>query len=74
MMRLLIRRAVGRLLRDLDRGDDCVDLGTGLDPDAIGVRDRRIVRVDGETERSQAVLSEHVAVVWLTPSDGWVVY
>lgn len=51
----------------LGQGDGCVDLGTGLDPDATGVRDRRIVRVDGETERAQAVLSEHVAVVWLTP-------
>lgn len=51
----------------LGQGDDCVDLGTGLDPDATSIRDRRVVRVDGETERSQAVLSEHVAVVWLTP-------
>ncbi len=51
----------------LGHDEDYVDLGTGLDPDATGTRDRRIVRVDGETERAQAVLSEHVAVVWLTP-------
>lgn len=48
-------------------GDGEIDLGTGLDPDHTGVRERRIVRVDGETERAQSVLAEHISVVWLTP-------
>lgn len=44
-----------------------VDIGTGLDPDHHGVRERRIVRVDGAAEKNQSVLAEHIAVVWLTP-------
>ncbi len=28
-----------------------VDIGTGLDPDHQGVRERRVVRVDGQPER-----------------------
>jgi len=44
-----------------------VDIGTGLDPDHQGVRERRVVRVDGAPEKNQGVLAEHIAVVWLTP-------
>ena len=47
--------------------DGPVNLGTGLDPEPNGARERRVVRVDGETEKAQAVLAEHMAVVWLTP-------
>lgn len=53
--------------------DGPVSLGTGLvgpagadggeDP---GV-DRRVVRIDGETQGSTAVLGHHVRMVWLTP-------
>jgi DNA replication and repair protein RecF len=41
-----------------------VRIGTGRDP-AGG--ERRTIRIDGETARSQAALSEHLGVVWLTP-------
>lgn len=44
-----------------------IDIGTGLDPDHQGVRERRVVRVDGAAEKNQSVLAEHIAVVWLTP-------
>ncbi len=44
-----------------------VDIGTGLDPDHQGVRERRVVRVDGAPEKNQSVLADHIAVVWLTP-------
>ena len=45
-----------------------VDLGTGREPGtAADGRDRRTVRVDGETARGQAALAEHLAAVWLTP-------
>jgi DNA replication and repair protein RecF len=44
-----------------------VDIGTGLDPDHQGVRERRVVRVDGQPEKNQSVLADHIAVVWLTP-------
>lgn len=47
--------------------DGEIDVGTGIDPDAAGPRERRIVRVDGHTERAQSVLAEHSAVTWLTP-------
>ena len=40
-----------------------VELGTGRDPEG----ERRLVRIDGEPERSQAALGEHLSVVWLTP-------
>jgi DNA replication and repair protein RecF len=51
-----------------------VELGTGADPAAVrgrdgvgGVRERRVVRIDGGAARSQAALAEHISVVWLTP-------
>ncbi len=45
------------------------DLGTGRDTASLaaGGRERRIVRIDGETVRSQADLAAHFAAVWLTP-------
>lgn len=52
---------------EIDGPEGPVSLGTGLDPEPGTVRDRRVVRVDGQTEKAQAVLAEHVAVVWLTP-------
>ncbi|MGJ3260538.1 MAG: DNA replication/repair protein RecF [Rhodospirillales bacterium] len=47
--------------------DGPVSLGTGLDPEPGSVRDRRVVRVDGQPEKAQTVLAEHIAVVWLMP-------
>lgn len=44
-----------------------VSIGTGLDPDHQGPRERRVVRVDGAPEKNQSALAEHIAVVWLTP-------
>ncbi|HAD86875.1 MAG TPA: DNA replication/repair protein RecF [Rhodospirillaceae bacterium] len=43
--------------------DGETDLGTGLDIEA----DKRVVRVDGEAQRAQAVLSRHMSLQWLTP-------
>jgi DNA replication and repair protein RecF len=34
----------------------------------VPARERRIVRIDGETAAGQAALAEHVAIVWLTPA------
>ena len=39
-------------------------VGTGRDR---GASERRIVRIDGEQARGQAVLGERLGVVWLTP-------
>ena len=41
-----------------------VDIGTGRDGTAS---ERRLVRIDGQAARSQLVLAEHLACVWLTP-------
>ena len=41
-----------------------LDIGTGL---AEQGAEKRIVRIDGETARNQAALSEHMDAQWLTP-------
>ena len=41
------------------------EVGTGLDPESGG--ERRLVRVDGRTGKSQTMLGELVDVLWLTP-------
>ena len=47
--------------------DGPVSLGTGITgADDAGV-ERRIVRVDGETQGSTAALGQHMRMVWLTP-------
>ena len=44
-----------------------VEIGTGFEAGRAGGRDKRIVRVDGQTVKSQAVLAEHLSALWLTP-------
>ncbi|MDD9879152.1 MAG: DNA replication/repair protein RecF [Magnetovibrio sp.] len=48
-------------------GDAAADLGTGFQPSEEGAAERRTVKVNGEAERSQAALAEHMSVHWLTP-------
>jgi DNA replication and repair protein RecF len=43
-----------------------VEIGTGRD--SLEGSERRTLRIDGAPARSQGALSEHLAVVWLTPS------
>ena len=57
--------AVSALLR-MDYGDE-VRIGTGLDPNSRQGSEKRTVRINGKTVRSQANLSKHLACVWLTP-------
>lgn len=52
---------------DIDGPDGPVTIGTGLDPEPGAVRERRVVRIDGEAGRAQSALAEYLAVVWLTP-------
>lgn len=40
-----------------------VALGTGIDPKA----EKRVIRINGENAKSQAMLLEHLSLVWLTP-------
>jgi DNA replication and repair protein RecF len=42
-----------------------MEIGTGTDPE--GATERRIYRLDGQAVRSQAMLAERMAVVWITP-------
>jgi DNA replication and repair protein RecF len=44
------------------------EIGTGRDPSvAEGVPERRVVKIDGAFQKSQAALAERLALVWLTP-------
>ena len=43
-----------------------VQIGTGRDAQSES-GERRLLRIDGAAARSQAVLAEHVSLVWLTP-------
>ena len=47
--------------------DGETDLGTGLGAAQDGDGEKRLVHVDGEVQRAQAVLSEHISMQWLTP-------
>lgn len=45
-----------------------VDIGTGREETGrTGTRERRVVRIEGETARGQSVLADYVDVVWLLP-------
>ena len=53
----------------VDDGTAVFDIGTGLAPEAgvPGGPGRRTVRIDGAPARSQVVLGERLAALWLTP-------
>ena len=42
-----------------------MEIGTGTDPE--GATERRIYRLDGQALRSQGMLAERMAAVWITP-------
>ena len=44
-----------------------IDVGTGYKFSVNGGAERRTVRVDGETERSQTVLADIMCMYWMTP-------
>lgn len=44
-----------------------IEIGTGRDAEASEGGPRRLVRLDGRPAKSQAELSRHLAVLWLTP-------
>ncbi|WP_229773484.1 DNA replication/repair protein RecF [Iodidimonas muriae] len=58
----------------LQKGDDRLEIGTGMAPnsiDADGEEDgagRRLVRIDGVSTNGPGILSQHLAVLWLTPA------
>ena len=44
-----------------------VEIGTAFEASTEGGRDKRIVKVNGEIAKNQAVLAEHAGALWLTP-------
>ena len=51
----------------LDIDGSTYDVGTGCRPDANGGREKREVKIDGESAKSQSDLGRLTAVQWLTP-------
>ena len=51
----------------LEIGGSTYDVGTGCRPDANGGREKREVKIDGDTAKSQSDLGRLTAVQWLTP-------
>lgn len=47
----------------VQNGPASVQLGTGLDPKT----NKRIIRIQGETAKSQSALADYLACVWLSP-------
>ncbi len=49
-------------------------VGTGLDPKprTEALRERRVVRIDGDAASSQQALGEVLSAVWLTPETCWI--
>ncbi len=57
--------AVSGLIKSL-YGDE-VRLGTGLDPNSRSGSEKRTVRINGNSAKSQAALGDYLSCVWLTP-------
>ncbi|MDP6173435.1 MAG: DNA replication/repair protein RecF [Rhodospirillales bacterium] len=52
----------------LAQGGHQVEIGTGVEPDPTGAgREKRTVRIEGSTEKSQAALGRLLSAQWLTP-------
>ena len=56
-------RSAWAIAADLETDVGVIKVGTGLDP----VKEKRIVRINGETAKAQSALADYLACVWLTP-------
>jgi DNA replication and repair protein RecF len=52
---------------EVNAPDGPVRLGTGFTPNDRAAREKRIVRIDGESASNQNVLSEFMSLYWITP-------
>jgi len=52
---------------DLETPAGRVSIGTGRADQGAGTREKRLVRIDGQQVRSQAMLADHLSAQWLTP-------
>jgi DNA replication and repair protein RecF len=61
------RRAAWGIAATVNRPEAQIELGTGRDPVALGSRERRLVKVDGNLAGGQSILARILSVAWLTP-------
>ncbi len=56
---------------EIENDGDITQIGTGYDQQKYNEtgKEKRIVRINGETKRGQNSLSEYVSMIWLTPGD-----
>ena len=56
---------------EVHENGDITQIGTGFDPQKFAEtgKEKRIIRINGETQRGQNSLNEYVSMIWLTPSD-----
>lgn len=56
---------------EVETNDDITKIGTGFDPQKFleTGKEKRIVKINGETQRGQNSLAEYVSMIWLTPND-----
>ncbi len=60
--------AVWAVAARVDTRQGQVALGSGIENGATNARQsRRTIRIDGVSARGQAVLAEHLSIIWLTP-------
>ncbi len=52
---------------EVQTGQEAVRLGTGLDPERLSDKEKRVVRVNGRTAKGQSFLADYLSIVWLTP-------
>jgi DNA replication and repair protein RecF len=44
-----------------------IEIGTGYQPDQSGIREKRVVKIDGEVVKNQMALGQCMSAQWLTP-------
>lgn len=59
--------ALWAVAAEVQTAQEAVRLGTGLDPERISDKEKRIVRVNGRTAKGQHLLADYLSIVWLTP-------
>jgi DNA replication and repair protein RecF len=51
----------------LESPEGTTEIGTGIEPTLADSNEKRLLRINREPVKSQAVLTEHLSVLWLTP-------
>jgi DNA replication and repair protein RecF len=58
------------MFAEIESDSEIINIGTGFDPQSFfeSGKEKRIIRINGETQRGQNSLLEYVSMVWLTPA------